>query len=142
MPKRTQTFLSQRIMKMNPPSESRKTDPIKPNLKTAKVTIIMMLPLAMCSALSAESMVRVQYNHPGLIVDLGVGLWAWPMPMDWDEDGDLDLVVSCPDVPFNGTYLFENPGAVARCRSLSRRFDSAAAKGTFESLTWPAGRGC
>src|SRR5262249_31343694 len=24
--------------------------------------------------------------------------------------GDLDLVVSCPDVPFRGTYLFENPG--------------------------------
>ncbi len=28
--------------------------------------------------------------------------------MDWDGDGDLDLVVSCPDVPFRGTYLFEN----------------------------------
>ena len=53
---------------------------------------------------------RVEYNNPGLVVDLAVGLWAWPMPMDWDGDGDLDLVVSCPDVPFNGTYLFENPG--------------------------------
>ena len=52
----------------------------------------------------------VQYNHPGLTVDLGVGLWAWPLPMDWDKDGDMDLVVSCPDVPFNGVYLFENPG--------------------------------
>ncbi len=30
------------------------------------------------------------------------------LPMDFDGDGDLDLVVSCPDVPFNGTYLFEN----------------------------------
>ena len=30
--------------------------------------------------------------------------------MDYDEDGDYDLVVSCPDVPYNGTYLFENPG--------------------------------
>jgi hypothetical protein len=30
--------------------------------------------------------------------------------MDWDEDGDLDLVVSCPDVPFQGIYFFENPG--------------------------------
>ena len=44
------------------------------------------------------------------MVDLGVGLWAWPLPMDYDHDGDLDLVVSCPDVPFRGTYLFENPG--------------------------------
>ncbi len=58
---------------------------------------------------AAGSMIRVPYNHPGLVVDLGVGLWAWPMPMDWDGDGDLDLVVSCPDVPFNGVYLFENP---------------------------------
>ncbi len=51
----------------------------------------------------------VLYNNPGLTVDLGVGLWAWPMPMDFDEDGDLDLVVSCPDKPYNGTYFFENP---------------------------------
>ena len=52
-----------------------------------------------------------------LVVDLGVGLWAWPMPIDWDEDGDFDLVVSCPDVPFRGTYWFENPGGQQRrCR--------------------------
>ena len=48
------------------------------------------------------------------MVDLGVGLWAWPLPMDFDHDGDLDLVVSCPDVPFRGTYLFENPGGSGR----------------------------
>jgi len=53
---------------------------------------------------------RVQYNNPGLVVDLGVGLWAWPLPMDYDGDGDWDLVVSCPDKPYNGTWLFENPG--------------------------------
>jgi hypothetical protein len=63
---------------------------------------------------SAEGFTRVAYNHPGLIVDLGVGLWAWPLPLDWEGDGDLDLVVSCPDVPSNGTYLFENPGGDAR----------------------------
>jgi hypothetical protein len=51
---------------------------------------------------------RVPYNHPGLVVDLGVGLWAWPLPMDFDRDGDLDLVVSCQDKPYNGTYFFEN----------------------------------
>jgi hypothetical protein len=53
---------------------------------------------------------RIKYNHPDLAVDLGVGLWAWPMPMDCDGDGDLDLVVSCSDTPYNGTYVFENPG--------------------------------
>lgn len=61
-----------------------------------------------CTALHAQE--RLPYNHPGLSGDLGVGLWAWPMPMDWDGDGDLDLVVSCPDTPYKGMYLFENTG--------------------------------
>ena len=56
---------------------------------------------------------RLRYNHPGLVVDLGVGLWAWPLPVDFDGDGDLDLVVSCPDTPYNGLYVFENPGPAA-----------------------------
>jgi len=70
-----------------------------------------LLPLILLSAQAEEhDLKRLKYNHPGLSVDLGVGLWAWPLPMDWDGDGDLDLVVSCPDKPYNGTYLFENPG--------------------------------
>ena len=51
---------------------------------------------------------QVKYNNPGLVVDLGVGLWAWPLPMDYDGDGDYDMVVCCPDKPYNGTYFFEN----------------------------------
>ena len=51
---------------------------------------------------------RLPYHHPGLAVDLGVGLWAWPVPCDADGDGDYDLIVSCPDKPSNGIYLFEN----------------------------------
>jgi FG-GAP-like repeat len=80
----------------------------------ARAMMLILLPTLLgvtrLTPASAEPMVRLQYNHPGLVVDLGVGLWAWPLPMDWDRDGDLDLIVSCPDVPFNGTYLFENPG--------------------------------
>lgn len=56
----------------------------------------------------ARELGRLKYNNPGLVVDLGVGLWAWPLPMDFDEDGDLDLVVNCPDKPYNGAYFFEN----------------------------------
>ncbi|WP_339742858.1 VCBS repeat-containing protein [uncultured Rubinisphaera sp.] len=52
----------------------------------------------------------IPYNNPGLKVDLGVGLWGWPLPMDYDHDGDYDLLVSCPDVPSNGVYFFENTG--------------------------------
>jgi hypothetical protein len=56
----------------------------------------------------ADGLQRVKYNNPGLVVDLGVGLWAWPVPWDVDGDGDHDLIVVCPDKPYNGTYLFEN----------------------------------
>ncbi|MCX7819644.1 MAG: exo-alpha-sialidase [Kiritimatiellae bacterium] len=55
-----------------------------------------------------RSLQPLRYNHPRLVVDLGVGLWAWPLPMDFDGDGDLDLPVNCPDKPFNGVWLFEN----------------------------------
>ena len=53
---------------------------------------------------------QLRFGNPSLTVDLGVGLWALPMPMDYDGDGDLDLLISCPDLPSNGTYFFENPG--------------------------------
>jgi hypothetical protein len=56
----------------------------------------------------AHDLQPLKYNNEGLVVDLGVGLWAHPLPMDYDGDGDNDLVVSCPDKPFNGTYFFEN----------------------------------
>ncbi len=61
-----------------------------------------------------EAIPRLKHHQPGLTVDLGVGLWAWPVPMDTDGDGDLDLLVVCPDVPFNGTYRFENPDGRVR----------------------------
>lgn len=72
--------------------------------------LVYLLLLLSPSLLLANPLEQVKYNHPGLVVDLGVGLWAWPLPMDYDSDGDLDLVVVCPDKPSNGTYFFENPG--------------------------------
>ena len=65
-------------------------------------------PVVIDRSLGARGLDRVKFNHPGLVVDLGVGLWAWPLPMDYDNDGDYDLIVSCPDTPYKGTYLFEN----------------------------------
>ena len=53
------------------------------------------------------SLERLKYNHPGLTVDLGVGLWASPLPMDFNGDGQLDLVVACHDKPYHGVYVFE-----------------------------------
>ena len=74
-------------------------------------TIACLMTVAIAAVASpahSASLERLKYNHPGLVVDLGVGLWAWPLPMDFDGDGDLDLVVSCPDKPYNGVYFFEN----------------------------------
>lgn len=67
---------------------------------------------ALDAGLGAQGLERVRFNNPGLVVDLGVGLWAQPLPMDYDGDGDMDLVVSCADTPYNGTYFFENPSGV------------------------------
>ncbi len=57
---------------------------------------------------TASDLAPLEYRNPGLAVDLGVGLWAWPVPCDADGDGDYDLIVSCPDKPYNGVWLFEN----------------------------------
>lgn len=38
----------------------------------------ILLALAFATA-RAEGLTRLRFNHPGLTVDLGVGLWAWPV---------------------------------------------------------------
>lgn len=53
---------------------------------------------------------RVTFGRAGVRGRLAVGLWAHPAPLDWDGDGDIDLIVACPDRPYNGTYLFRNIG--------------------------------
>lgn len=58
------------------------------------------------------TMVRLPYNNPGLLADVGVGLWAWPLPLDYNGDGLMDLVVVCTDKPYNGTWFFENSGEI------------------------------
>ncbi|MDX1285088.1 MAG: FG-GAP-like repeat-containing protein, partial [Draconibacterium sp.] len=75
--------------------------------------ILPVLAIFINYSVSAQEYQRLKYNNPGLVVDLHVGLWAWPLPMDYDKDGDMDLLVSCPDVPYNGIYFFENPDSSA-----------------------------
>ncbi|MEX2213071.1 MAG: exo-alpha-sialidase [Phycisphaeraceae bacterium] len=77
-----------------------------------RIACLIVLTFASIAPAQKAGLERVKYNNPGLIVDLGVGLWGWPLPMDYDGDGDLDLIVSCSDTPYNGTYFFENPGAI------------------------------
>lgn len=73
-----------------------------------EVLLTALFLLLTTPPLLSDGLERLSYNHPGLVVDLGVGLWAWPIPWDADEDGDYDLIVSCPDKPSNGVWLFEN----------------------------------
>ncbi len=80
-------------------------------MRITSMTICLVVSLT--GAASADGLQRLEYNHPGLVVDVGVGLWAWPLPMDYDGDGHVDLVVNCPDKPSNGIYLFRNPGGSA-----------------------------
>jgi hypothetical protein len=53
---------------------------------------------------------RVTYGRPGVRAKLAVGLHPHPAPLDFNGDGLMDLVVSCPDHPYNGIYLFQNIG--------------------------------
>ncbi|MHC4728015.1 MAG: VCBS repeat-containing protein, partial [Planctomycetota bacterium] len=78
------------------------------NIIKNPISLLIIFLIICITAVSSIALERIKYNNPGLIVDLGVGLWAWPLPMDYDSDGDYDIVVSCPDKPYNGTYFFEN----------------------------------
>lgn len=86
------------------------TVPAMDTISAMKPSLFLFLLLAAVTAGAQPSATlrRLSYNHPGLVVDLGVGLWAWPVPCDADGDGDYDLIVSCPDRPYNGVWLFEN----------------------------------
>jgi hypothetical protein len=70
------------------------------------LSCLLFVVLVASGGLAAQELQPLPYNHPGLVVDLGVGLWAWPVPCD--ADGDYDLIVSCPDKPSNGVWFFEN----------------------------------
>ncbi len=84
--------------------------PLRHSNTNRLIQIILIIGWLMfsCMPAIAVDLEPIKYNHPGLQVDLAVGLWAWPLPMDFDGDGQLDLVVSCPDKPYNGLYFFKN----------------------------------
>jgi len=65
-----------------------------------------------CSTAQNADDIRVKYNNPDLIVNLGTGLWGAPIPVDYNKDGLIDIIMSCPDTPFKGLYLFTNIGTL------------------------------
>ena len=56
---------------------------------------------------SRAELTRIKFNHPGLTVELGVGLCSLPMALDYNGDGLVDLIVTAgQDVPDGYTYFF------------------------------------
>ncbi len=54
---------------------------------------------------------KLEYNNPGLTVDLDGGFKVLPMPMDFDGDGDYDLLLSESGAYAEaGIFYFENSG--------------------------------
>ena len=100
------------------------------------ITFLFLLSLLTFPPASAQKPadIRLKYNHPGLIVDLGVGLWANPIPVDWDGDGDNDLLVTCRDKPSQGLYYFENTGD----HIFARGIRLAEGKRNL-AVSWPGG---
>lgn len=61
------------------------------------------------SCISVNGLHKLEYNNPGLLVDLDAGFKDIPMPMDFDGDGDYDLLISESGAYAEaGVYYFEN----------------------------------
>jgi hypothetical protein len=69
-----------------------------------RCVIALSTLLLVTAGADAAKLARLKYNNPGLVVDLAAGLWAFPLPIDFDGDGSLDLLVDCPDKPYNGVW--------------------------------------
>lgn len=83
-----------------------------------QILILVLLIVSACGETPKNSSVdpyadhklhKLQYNNPGLLVDLDVGFKSVPMPMDFDGDGDLDLLISeSGSYAESGVFYFEN----------------------------------
>ena len=71
-------------------------------------TEIKSLLYAADDNVDSQGLQRVLVNNSDADNYLAVGLWSWVVPADVDEDGRTDLIVSCEDVPYNGTWYFRN----------------------------------
>ena len=100
---------------------------MKPHRVLLLALISLLLFAVSLPSAADEGLERLKYNNPGLVVDLGVGLWAQPLPMDFNGDGNLDLVVNCPDKPYNGVYVLRERRPATRRRTRFPVFKRGAA---------------
>lgn len=91
---------------------------MKNHPKTLSFGCVVALGLGLCASAGLRAQVEgkperlalIDYDNPGLVVDLGVGLWAWPVVHDANNDGRPDLFVVAGSSPYRGAYYFENTG--------------------------------
>ncbi|WP_167619349.1 FG-GAP repeat domain-containing protein [Maribellus sediminis] len=82
------------------------------NLKLCNLLIFIVF--AFCSTAQTADDIRVKYNNPDLVVNLGTGLWGTPIPLDYNNDGLIDIIMSCPDTPYKGLYYYQNIGTAEK----------------------------
>jgi hypothetical protein len=87
-------------------------------MKKKKYTrLLILLPLLLINCpgeAQTKDEIRVKQNNPNLITDLGTGLWGSPIPVDFNDDGLMDIIMSCPDTPYQGIYFFKNIGTTTQ----------------------------
>ena len=76
----------------------------------ARIVFSALFFLTNCLLWGVEGLQRAEVNNPKADAFLAVGLWSWVVPADVDNDGFVDLIISCEDVPYNGTWFFRNRG--------------------------------
>lgn len=80
-------------------------------MRNCKINILVLfLAFTYVSCAQTADDIRVKYNNPNLMVNLGTGLWGTPIPLDYNDDGLMDIIMSCPDTPYKGLYYYKNIG--------------------------------
>ena len=54
----------------------------------------------------------LDFNNPGLTVDLGIGLWGNPIPIESKDSKHPDLILVVGSKASSGTYYYENTGTI------------------------------
>ena len=84
-------------------------------MKPRRILCVLLLAAGLVAASQPRLPEAVPIVHAtDVAVELGTGLWGFPLPFDFDGDGLKDLLVSCPDRPYHGTYYFHNIGTAAK----------------------------
>lgn len=104
-------------------------------LKKIFGSLLFLLCTLLAGAQTTDE-IRIKYNNPDFVVDLGTGLWGTPIPVDYDNDGLIDIIMSCPDTPYKGLYLYKNIGTLSEpLFDVSKKLAEVAYKNIQASYT-------